>query len=181
MSILLFLNIKGGVAKTTTTVAVAEALADAGASVLVVDADHQCAASALLLGEERLLHAERSRRTLHDLLVAMLDPEFDVTAAASWVHPEASSVPALGLRTAALPASFRLEALAAEVGARGAEGRAAWRTGRRRLRAWLRRRFDHVLVDCPPSLAPQVRLLLGVADAYVVPCIPDPISVRGAV
>ncbi len=37
-----FLNLKGGLAKTTKAVAVAECLADSGYRTLLIDADHQC-------------------------------------------------------------------------------------------------------------------------------------------
>ncbi len=59
MSIILMLNMKGGVAKTTNAVAIAECLADQGRKVLVIDADHQCMASELLIGEDRLLRCEK--------------------------------------------------------------------------------------------------------------------------
>ena len=59
MSILLFVNLKGGVAKTTNAVAVAECLADSGYRTLLIDADHQCMSGELLLGESRLLKCER--------------------------------------------------------------------------------------------------------------------------
>ena len=48
MPIIMFSNLKGGVAKTTNAVAVAECLAWRGHKTLVIDADHQCTASELL-------------------------------------------------------------------------------------------------------------------------------------
>ena len=71
MSVILFLNLKGGVSKTTNAVAVAECLADQGYRTLLLDADHQCMASELALGEDRLLKCEKRRMTLNDLLAAM--------------------------------------------------------------------------------------------------------------
>ena len=53
MSILLFVNLKGGVAKTTNAVAVAECLADSGYRTLLIDADHQCMSGELLLESEQ--------------------------------------------------------------------------------------------------------------------------------
>jgi len=41
MSIIMFINIKGGVAKTTSAVAGAECLASSGYRTLVIDAEHQ--------------------------------------------------------------------------------------------------------------------------------------------
>jgi chromosome partitioning protein len=55
MPIIPVLNLKGGVAKTVTTVALAECFASHGHRVLLVDADHQCMAGELALGESRLL------------------------------------------------------------------------------------------------------------------------------
>lgn len=52
----------------------------------------------------------------------------------------------------------------------------------RRLRyfkKWLQSNFDYVIIDCPPSLPIQVQMLVKVADAYIVPCVPDKLSVRG--
>jgi chromosome partitioning protein len=43
------------VAKTTCAVAIAECRASLGHRTLVIDADHQCMASELLPGEDRLL------------------------------------------------------------------------------------------------------------------------------
>ncbi|OWK35619.1 ParA family protein [Fimbriiglobus ruber] len=45
---------------------------------------------------------------------------------------------------------------------------------------WLKANYDFILVDCPPAIAWQVRFFLLVADGYIVPTIPDRLSVRGA-
>lgn len=36
------------------------------------------------------------------------------------------------------------------------------------------------IVDCPPSLAVQVKFLFPIADAFIVPSVPDRLSVRGS-
>ena len=186
MSILLFLNIKGGVAKTTTAVAVAEALAHLGHRVLLIDADHQCASSELLLGERRFLGADQQRRTLHDLLAAMLKEDFSPEQFDHFVSPEAGNIASLQSRLWVMPCSFRINDFQTNM-AKARRGfrttdefRSVW-TGRiGAFRAWLRKTFSYTIVDCPPSLALQVRFMLSASDAYVVPCIPDRISVRGA-
>ena len=48
------------------------------------------------------------------------------------------------------------------------------------LRKWLNTNYDFTIVDCPPSIALQVKFFLTVADAYIVPTIPDRLSVRGS-
>ena len=50
----------------------------------------------------------------------------------------------------------------------------------RSFRKWLTANFDYTIIDCPPSLPMQIQLLVKTADAYVVPCIPDKLSVRGS-
>ncbi len=77
MPVLMFINLKGGVAKTTNAVAVSEFLAEAGHRVLLIDADHQCAASELLLGESCLERCDFTRSTLHDLFNELLIFEFE--------------------------------------------------------------------------------------------------------
>jgi chromosome partitioning protein len=52
-----------------------------------------------------------------------------------------------------------------------------FRRRRQQLRRWLKTTYDLVLVDCPPSLALQVKVFLWVADGYIVP---DRLSVRGS-
>ncbi len=185
MALIVFLNIKGGVAKTTTVIGVAEALAAMGRRVLVIDADHQCASSDLLLGEARFTQADSRQRTLHDLLAAMLEDDFHPDQFKAYVAPEASNVTALRPKMAALPCSFRINDFDTNMAkARKSADPAAFQsTWTKRVGAfsrWVSQNFDHALVDCPPSLARQVRFLLRAADGYVVPCIPDRISVRGA-
>lgn len=186
MPILLFLNLKGGVAKTTNAVAVAECLASLGKRTLVIDADHQCAASELLLGERRLLVAERRERTLHDLLKAMLDDEFDHQQVASFVVPGGSDIEAVRPKLDVLPCSVRIDDFQTNIakGKRGfntaEEFQRMWGKRRTQLGAWLKQHYDYTIVDCPPSIPVQVRFLLRIADAYITPSIPDRISMRGA-
>ncbi len=47
----------------------------------------------------------------------------------------------------------------------------------RALQTYLNREYDFTIVDCPPSVPVQVAFLLTVADAFIVPCIPDQLSV----
>ena len=109
MSVVMFTNLKGGVAKTTNAVAVAECLASRGHRTLMIDADHQCTASELLLGETEMLRADKHRRTLHDLLKEMLDPEFNSAQLPTFVIEKASNIGG-GLETLSIiPCSIRID------------------------------------------------------------------------
>src|SRR4051812_26877180 len=109
MSILLFVNLKGGVAKTTNAVAVAECLADTGYRTLLIDADHQCMSGELQLGEGRLLNCERRKITLHDLLAAMLDDDFAPEQFPASVVPGASDIGDGLERLSVMPCSIRID------------------------------------------------------------------------
>lgn len=186
MSILMFLNLKGGVAKTTNAVAVAECLADAGHRVLVIDADHQCMAGELLLGEDKLLSCDHRQVTLHDMLAAMLDDEFDAEQVADYVVENVSNIggglPALSL----IPCSVRIDDFSTNM-AKARRGYnstdefyATLRKRRQAVRKFLHRNYDFTIIDCPPSVTLQVKLFLTVADFYILPTVPDRLSVRGS-
>ena len=187
MSILLFLNLKGGVAKTTDAVAVAECLADSGYRTLLIDADHQCMAGELLLGEDRLLKLDHRRKTLHDLLAAMLDDDFSADQIPYYTVGNASDI-AGGLgKLSVIPCSIRIDDFSTNMAKakRGYHSNDEFLTMLRRrretLRRWLRSNFDFTIVDCPPSIAVQVRVFLAVGDSFIIPSIPDRLSVRGSV
>jgi chromosome partitioning protein len=186
MTTLLMINLKGGVAKTTNTVALAECFASQGLRTLVIDADHQCMSSVLLLGGVRLLRAERTRSTLHDLLAAMLDDDFEPGQCARHVLPSASNIDGGIPNLSVLPCSIRIDDFSTNM-ARARRGYqsndeflAVFRRRRQLLQRWLQANYDMVLVDCPPSMALQVKVFLSVADGFIVPCVPDRLSVRGS-
>jgi chromosome partitioning protein len=186
MSILLFVNLKGGVAKTTNAVAMAECLADSGYRTLLIDADHQCMAGELLLGEERLLKLDHKSKTLHDLLAAMLDDDFSAEQIPYYVVGNASDIGGGLPRLSVIPCSVRIDDFQTNMAKakRGYHSNdeflAMFRRRREKLRRWLKQNYDFTIVDCPPSIALQVKVFLSVGDCFIVPAIPDRLSVRGS-
>ncbi|WP_417739139.1 ParA family protein [Rosistilla oblonga] len=184
MAVILFTNLKGGVAKTTNAIAVAECLASSGKRTLLIDADHQCTASELLLGEQALIKLDRKKRTLHDLLSEMLKPEFEAKQFDAYVRPSASNIGGGIEDLSVIPCSVRIDDFQTNY-AKGGHGFHTWQDFRKlfnanrlQFRRWLKQ-FAYVIVDCPPSLSLQVKLFLGIADGYVVPCQPNRLSIRG--
>ncbi|WP_442481262.1 ParA family protein [Aeoliella sp. SH292] len=185
MAIIMFLNLKGGVAKTTNAVAIAECLASGGKRTLLIDADHQCTATELLLGEKRMEEVERSKRTLHDLFREMMKPTFNASRFDTYAAHRASNINGGLEHLSVIPCSVRMNDISSNLAKRyrevGADAlRATMQHHRNQLHRWITSNFDYTIIDCPPSLSFQVKQLLQISTGYVVPCQPNRLSLRGA-
>jgi chromosome partitioning protein len=185
MPVLAFANLKGGVAKTSNAVAVAETLARRGYKVLVIDADHQCTSSEVLLGEPLMLLADKLGHTLHDLLRSMIYRDFEPESVRSFVLKAECAAAEVRPRLFVMPCSVRIDEFhsnttAARKALPEGEFAGVWKKRRIQLRRWLRDSFDFTIIDCPPSLSKHVQFLLRISDGIIVPSIPDRLSVRGA-
>lgn len=136
---------KGGVGKTTTTLALGSELARSGARVLIVDTDPQGSATS---GSGIAL--DDSATTVYEVLIA---PELADSATVTTDH---------GYDL--IPATLALA---------GAELSLAGRIGRelllRAALAPLRRQYDYILIDSPPSLGLFTVNALAAADTVLVP------------
>lgn len=156
-----FLNQKGGVGKTTTTVNVGAALAEMGWRVLMVDLDPQAHMS-LSLGHD----PATLEHTLHHLFT-------DPTISAAQIVRMADGKSNLGV----LPAETNLAGLEQELMEQIAAGTA--QTLLRDRTADLRAQFDFVLVDCPPALGLLTVNALAMSDEVVIPMQPHYLALQG--
>ncbi len=156
--IIAVINNKGGTGKTTTSVNLSAALANAGCRVLLVDLDAQASAS-LSLGVEWealspsaadiLLDDRPIQKTIRPTDIAGLDL---ITAEMQLAHTDLilAGVPGREMRL-----STQLETV--------------------------RPHYDFILCDCPPSLSMLPVNALVAADAFMVPVTPEYLALEGLV
>lgn len=186
-----FINLKGGVGKTTSCVAVAEMLASDwghGQEVLVIDLDPQTNATTSLIGEVPWKRANAKGHTLATLFQDALEPDaskrrFDLDKT---LIQEASNV--IGEYGAASPG--RVDLLPSSLDLIDVQDRLAlMATGqfysnvptdilRRAIRPVIDE-YDWVLIDCPPNLGIITLNGLRISDGFVIPSVPDHLSTYG--
>lgn len=174
------INLKGGVGKTTTTVAVAQMLAGPfGRRVLVVDLDPQTNATVMLMGERAWAAQNAAGLTVAHLFRDALSGggRFDLRRA---ILPGVGGVGEVdGL--ALLPSSLELIEIQEQLSSmpRGEFYAANPVEILRHALQPVLHEFDWVLVDCPPSLGIVTFNGLRMSRGYVMPTIPDVLSTYG--
>jgi chromosome partitioning protein len=175
------INLKGGVAKTTTTVALAETFsANMRKRVLVIDLDPQTNATLMLIGEKKWFELNTKEQTLARLFKDAMDPDnrkfsLDLTlqknvsdvGAATSVDLLPSSLDLIDVqdKLASAPAGKFYSANPVDL---------LWRAVKSRLDD-----YDIVIVDCPPNLGIITLNGLRISDGYIIPTIPDHLSTYG--
>ena len=150
------LNLKGGVAKTTTAINMAAILARSYKSrVLLIDADSQCNLTEFYGGES-------GKGNLADLLrVGVIDRHF--------IQPTEYK------NIEILPGDESLM----DMDLSKVESGSADAAVLRKLRDQVRGQYDHILIDCPPAFNAASAAALIAADDVIIPIKLDAFSLRG--
>lgn len=175
------INLKGGVAKTTTTVALAETLsAEFGKRVLVIDLDPQTNATTMLIGENNWRELNKKEHTLARLFKDALDPhnkKFDLDATLQRKVSDVTAAVSVDLLPSSLDLIDVQDQLASTPGGKFYSVNPIellWRAVKSRLDD-----YDVVIVDCPPNLGIITLNGLRISQGYVIPTIPDHLSTYG--
>lgn len=181
--ILSFINLKGGVGKTTTAVGVAEILAqEQRKRVLLIDLDPQTNATVTLIKEERWEEMDNDGRTIAQLFADKLNPQapprFDIEKA---IARQVSSINDGIAKLDLLPSSIRLISIQDRLPMIAMFNNYAERPIdilRNAIEPILGA-YDYVIIDCPPSLGDVTKNGLRISTGYIIPTIPDILSTWG--
>jgi chromosome partitioning protein len=175
------INLKGGVGKTTITLALAHFLAlEHGKRVLVIDLDPQTNATVCLIPELEWKKRDEAGRTLYQLFWDQLKGT-QVFSAEDAIVRQVSNVGGGVDGLDVLPSSLQLIKIQERI--TQITDFESYRRGPifalRDALGSLLKRYDHVLVDCPPSLGVVTLNGLAISNSYLIPVIPDTLSMLG--
>lgn len=175
------INLKGGVAKTTTTVALAETLAARHSKrVLVIDLDPQTNATTMLIGEDRWKALNAKGHTLATLFKDALNPQSKAFDLEKTLQKRVSDVQGAD-KVDLLPSSLDLIDVQDRL-ASAPMGQFYSVTPTDLLRLAVKSKledYDIVLIDCPPNLGIITLNGLRISEGYIIPTVPDVLSTYG--
>ncbi len=188
------INLKGGVAKTTTTVGLAEFLAsEFKKKVLVIDLDPQTNATIMLIGDEKWKELNNNNKTIASIFKSSLQNintqlnskktskkslnNISIQECIQKNVSNVSSVKTLDL----IPSSLDLIDIQEDI-ITIPRGKFHANTPIDILKKQVLpiiKDYDYILIDCPPNLGTITLNGLNIADTYIIPAIPDILSTYG--
>lgn len=182
-----FINLKGGVGKSTLSVAFAEYLAFVrGAKVLFIDGDPQCNSTAMLIGTREARELDKKALTLYDYIRKTLNDRWGPDIE-DFVRPFVSNI--VGGKAGSislLPSTIRFSdyerllmrhVFIRDLALEKFDKRIASLVDK--IERSTTERHDWVVVDAPPSFNLQGRFVVRLARHAIIPTTPDPLAASG--
>ncbi|WP_038183798.1 ParA family protein [Vibrio rhizosphaerae] len=169
-----FINLKGGVGKTTTAVNIAAALAENGERILVIDLDPQTNATVSLISQNEWQDCQDNGQTLYHLFNDMLEDqsEFNICEAICY---DAGGIEGLDL----LPSSMFLVDIQDSIPDMDNKAYVSHVDVLGNAIEDIKGDYDYIIIDCPPNLGAITLNGINISDCYVVPTVPDILSKIG--
>lgn len=169
-----FINLKGGVGKTTTTVNIAATLATDGYKVLVIDLDPQTNATVSLIDQEEWQERHDRGQTLYHMFNDMLkgEDQFNIDDA---ILNDVGGVDGLDL----LPSSIHLVEIQDDIPDMDNKAYVSHVDVLGNIIENIKEDYDFILIDCPPNLGAITLNGISISDYYIVPTVPDILSKIG--
>lgn len=177
MEIISFINMKGGVAKTTLSLNIADCLCSRhGKNVLLIDVDPQFnATQCLMSADQYVAHLENQQDTIMNVFDRAIRPTVGIVNGPNVSSPKnLEDIEPFEVKDNfdLLPGALDLYRLEMAPG----EGR------ENRLKIYLDTVsdvYDYVIIDTPPTPSVWMTSALISSDYYVIPVKPDPLSLTG--
>lgn len=169
-----FINLKGGVGKTTTAVNISAVLAKRGEKVLVIDLDPQTNATVSLVDQNKWQEVHDAGQTLYHLFNDRLNGtnDFDIDLA---ILKNVGGIRGLDL----LPSSIHFVEIQDNIPDMDTKAYVSHVDVLGNTIEPIKADYDYIIIDCPPNLGAITLNGISISDYYIVPTVPDILSKIG--
>lgn len=190
--IISFINLKGGVGKTTLCLTIGEILSFGfSRKVLLIDLDSQSNLSSAIVTKDILDEYRKKKSSIYHLFLRLLKPnrysqdwnlQNAIVTSCSNIRSNSNlnailSLPELGQFDEDL--ADTLEKGGKKFNTSGIKITIAWRKILKNNLSSLISEYDYILIDCPPSLSLFTSNALVASDHFVTPISPEYLSIQG--